>query len=371
MNRDLIEQLEDRRHLSSDTTAPRIAGVFADNRGQITVSFTERVTNLNNSTLKVFTSGADFQINTADDVRQPNVTWSFLADQTTLVINANTGINQAYRLRLDRTITDLAGNRLDGEFTGTRFPSGDGVAGGNFILVARRDNSTTPLVRMVSNLGVIMLRLRRDAAPQSALVFQENMNGGRFDNIFVTRSVPGFVIQMGSMRYSGDGSSVSQISEQTSRQIPPETPRVLSNVRGSVSLARGGAQGLGGNQFFFNLVNNPNLDTTTPIFTPFAVVEGSRSLGVMDAIAARPIVAVRNQFDGVPAGVLQSVTTTATGLTNVPLVSEVGLTITQTEVDRNQIGQPISGRLVTAGLVPNRDLVVFTRVGQLMRVGGA
>lgn len=345
--RQFVEQMEGRQLMAA---APIVTNVIADNRGEVLVSLSRFTRNVNKNSVRFFTAGTDGTIGTADDVRKTDISVSFNTTNNRITIRGNTDSNATYRIRLESSLMTTAdGKRLDGEYTGT-FPSGDGNSGGNFNFVARRDRSNTPTVRMTTSLGVITLRMRRDVAPVSATAFLDIANSGDYDGFFWTRAIAGFVLQGGSLQVTGAGTSASDVVANSATQFPEELPRTLSNVRGTLSFARGGAQALASNQFFINVANNNvtdpnrnNLDIDTDggpgdaVFTPFAeVIDG---LSVADAVVAKPTANLSSQIGFDPS----------TGTSDVPV---------------NDTTQ------AQAGLNPNRDLLVARRVAVRMK-GGA
>jgi cyclophilin family peptidyl-prolyl cis-trans isomerase len=168
--------------------------------------------------------------------------------------------------------------------------------------------------------------------------------------MFFTRSVAGFVVQGGALQITGSGTTASDVEGNTATDFPEELPRVLSNLRGTLSFARGGG-GLASNQFFFNLGNNDatsafnnlDIDTDVPndsVFTPFAEVADAGGLAVMDAIAAKPA---------------------------ANLDSQIGTLGSQFGAGTNAV--PVNDQAqAEAGLNPNRDLIVVRRVAARMKL---
>jgi cyclophilin family peptidyl-prolyl cis-trans isomerase len=342
----MIEGLEDRKFLSAKVTT-----VVADNRGEVIISLDKDVTGVSKDSVRMTTSGTDGTFGTADDVRVPaSVRYDSAARRIT--IRGATDPNASYVVRLDAKkirSTDGSGG-LDGEFNGTSLPSGNNASGGNFAFRSVRDRGDTPRVRMSSNLGVINLRMRKDAAPISANAFLDIANAGDYDGMFIGRSVPGFVLQGGSLQVTGNGTVAGDVVANTATEFPEELPRVLTNIRGTLSFARGGAQSLASNQFFINLGNNStgssfnNLDVDDgggdAVFTPFAEIADASGLAVADAIAAKPTANLNSQLTSQGAA-------GAIDLGNVPVNDT-----TQAQTALN----------------PNRDLQVFRRVAVRMKI---
>lgn len=136
------------------------------------------------------------------------------------------------------------------------------------------------LVTFETNVGDIVVELFADDAPISVANFLGYVNRGDYDGTFFHRSVTDFVVQGG-----GFLTNTAPIPVQ-----PPITNEFgRSNLRGTLAFARvGGIVDSATSQFFFNVQDNPGLDTVDEGFTVFGeVVEG---LDIVDAINALQIV---------------------------------------------------------------------------------
>ena len=347
MTRSMIDPLEQRRLLAASLL--RVGTVTADNRGEVIIRFSEAATGVRGGAGQMYTAGPDGKLFTSDDKKEnPRVTYSTNKKQMT--IKGNLPPNTPYRIKLDgktRIRSAATGQLMDGNFNDAYHASGDGKAGGNFEFSTNANTSKTRSIKMRTNYGDIIIRLREDVAPVSAGKFSDLLDAGKYDKAVIYRKATGFVLQLGSLQLTGDGLQTSDVVENTDApEFPQELPRVLSNVRGTLSFARGGAQSLASNQFFFNLGDNNtdsapnNLDTSSgsgdPVFTPFAEVTQGQS--VVDTIAALPSYNLGNTL-----GPYQ-----ATGVSDVP----VKATITDNQ------------------LIPVRDLVLIERAGEMMIITG-
>ena len=275
----VFEPLEQRLLLSAN--CPVINQAVADNRGQIVLEVNRdlNAATVNQSSVQVFTAGADLLMGTADDVLVAR-TITYDATNRTITINADTATDQRYRLRLDSSvITALNGRHLDGEFNGATIASGDGVEGGDYELFTRRSLST--IARMTTVSGIIDVRLFTDRTPLSVINFLNYANRGDWDGTFFHRSVANFVIQSGGFRAAPGFANI------------PEDPPVLnepgiSNIRGTIAMAkRAGDPNSATSEWFFNLGDNSaNLDNQNGGFTAFGEIINTSGLSVMDAIAA-------------------------------------------------------------------------------------
>jgi cyclophilin family peptidyl-prolyl cis-trans isomerase len=150
-----------------------------------------------------------------------------------------------------------------------------------FSLPAQTNGDVT--VRLNTSLGDIDLILFPETAPVTVENFLNYVRRGAYDNSFIHRSVPGFVIQGGGYTFAGN----------TLRAIPIDPPIRnefrTSNTRGTIAMAKlGNNPNSATSQWFFNLADNSqNLDNQNGGFTVFGRVIGG--LGVMDQIATVPI----------------------------------------------------------------------------------
>jgi cyclophilin family peptidyl-prolyl cis-trans isomerase len=128
----------------------------------------------------------------------------------------------------------------------------------------------------------ILLSLLPDDAPCTVNNFFDYIDAGAYDDGIVHRSVPGFVIQGGGYRYSG-GAFAS---------VPVDPPIVnepgVSNLRGTIAMARSSEVNSATSQWFINVADNVFLDTSNEGFTVFGrVVSG---MPVVDAIEAHSVI---------------------------------------------------------------------------------
>jgi peptidyl-prolyl cis-trans isomerase A (cyclophilin A) len=140
----------------------------------------------------------------------------------------------------------------------------------------------------------IFLSLFSQATPQSAANFLAYINGGRYTDNLIHRSVPNFIIQGGGFRFSGN-QSVEEVPSFNAVQNEPG----ISNIRGTVAMAKlGGDPNSATSQWFINLANNASiLDDQNGGFTVFARVLGN-GMTVADEIAALTIFNASAQLGG-------------------------------------------------------------------------
>jgi cyclophilin family peptidyl-prolyl cis-trans isomerase len=140
------------------------------------------------------------------------------------------------------------------------------------------------VVRFSSNVGEIDMELFDTETPLSVANFLSYVNAGRYNQSFIHRSVPGFVIQGGG--FGLNGNSVLPVVTNAAVQNEPG----ISNLRGTVAMAKlGDDPNSATSQWFINLEDNSgptaNLDTENGGFTVFGRVVGN-GMAVADRVAS-------------------------------------------------------------------------------------
>ncbi|MFN3188692.1 MAG: peptidylprolyl isomerase [Candidatus Paceibacteria bacterium] len=149
-------------------------------------------------------------------------------------------------------------------------------------------NDMNPVVVLETNRGTIEIELYKDLMPVTAGNFEQLVSEGFYDGIQFHRVINGFMIQGGdpntkgpnALLYGTGGPGYSIQDEHIANEL-------LSNVRGTISMANSGPNS-GGSQFFINLGDNSSLDfndmrqpqSKHPVFG--RVIKG---MDVVDAIA--------------------------------------------------------------------------------------
>ncbi|OZG71234.1 cyclophilin [Hahella sp. CCB-MM4] len=141
-----------------------------------------------------------------------------------------------------------------------------------------------PLTALVkTNQGIIKLQLDPEKAPETVDNFLKYANSGFYDGTVFHRTIKDFMIQ-------GGGFDQQLAQKPTSPPVKNESSNGLSNVRGTVAMARTSAPNSATSQFFINVVDNLYLDYQNGRsgYTVFGkVVEG---MEVVDKIANTPTV---------------------------------------------------------------------------------
>ena len=142
-----------------------------------------------------------------------------------------------------------------------------------------------PQVVLHTSQGDITLELYPDKSPKSVANFLQYVRDGFYSGTVFHRAIPGYLVQGGL--YTRDLQA-----KRTRSAIPSEADNGLSNLRGTVAVARGADPNSGTAQFFFNLVDNRRLDFVgnqsglTWGYAVFAKV--IKGMDVVDKMAALP-----------------------------------------------------------------------------------
>ena len=162
------------------------------------------------------------------------------------------------------------------------------------------------LVDMKTSEGTIRLQLDTDKAPITVESFLRYAKDGHFDGLIFHRIIPGFMAQ-------GGGYDAALKQRETRENIKNEGRNGLSNVRGTIAMARTPEPHSASSQFFINLSDNTNLDAASSRDTWGYAVFGSvvdNGMDVVDKMAAIPTGAqgpFRSDVPSVPV-VIESVT---------------------------------------------------------------
>jgi peptidyl-prolyl cis-trans isomerase A (cyclophilin A) len=110
-----------------------------------------------------------------------------------------------------------------------------------------------PQVLVVTSMGNFRIELNLERAPLSVANFLSYVDQGQYSNTLFHRVIQSFVIQ-------GGGFDANYNLRSAPNKVPNESGNGLSNVRGSVGLARGQEPHGANDQFYVNLADNVTLD---------------------------------------------------------------------------------------------------------------
>jgi peptidyl-prolyl cis-trans isomerase A (cyclophilin A) len=151
-----------------------------------------------------------------------------------------------------------------------------------------------PQVTLVTSKGTMTLELDPTKAPISTNNFLSYVGSGFYKDTLFHRVISGFVVQ-------GGGYTAGMVKRTaTAGPIELESNKGLSNLRGTLAMARTNVPNSATSEFFVNLVDNLALDYKNAASAGYAVfgtvVQG---MEVVDAIAAQAT-GVRFGFADVP-----------------------------------------------------------------------
>ncbi|TWT77000.1 Peptidyl-prolyl cis-trans isomerase A precursor [Posidoniimonas polymericola] len=241
----------------------------------------------------------------ASGARAPLYTWD---DSGQVLFDPDSGLTLGDFFETWRTNGGLGGNNTDAELTNLSllgnfvdaqktlqmFVNGQLIASPADYVVQDDDAivlvyGENPVVSLNTNFGPIVIELYEDATPGTVQNFLNYVNDGDYINSIIHRSDPDFVIQGGGFTTGSttftDDSQFSQVP--TDAQIANEPG--ISNLRGTVAMAKlGGNPNSATSQFFFNLSDdNTFLDSASNnAFTVFGQV---LDMTTVDEIASHTV----------------------------------------------------------------------------------
>jgi cyclophilin family peptidyl-prolyl cis-trans isomerase len=113
--------------------------------------------------------------------------------------------------------------------------------------------AASPQVQVVTSLGNFTIELNAERAPLTVANFLSYVDQGHYTNTIVHRVVANFVVQLG-------GFDTDYKPRNAPTKVANESGNGLSNVRGSVGLARTQDPHGGNAQFYVNIADNAALD---------------------------------------------------------------------------------------------------------------
>ncbi|MDX1563351.1 MAG: peptidylprolyl isomerase [Gammaproteobacteria bacterium] len=138
-------------------------------------------------------------------------------------------------------------------------------------------------VRIETSLGNILVELDAIRAPVTVENFLQYVVDDHYDGTIFHRVAPGFLIQ-------GGGYNPDLTLRPASRKVFNESGNGLSNLRGTIGMARSNEPHQADSQFYINLADNSNLD---PLPTRWGYAVFGRVVDGMDVV---------DTIGGVPTG---------------------------------------------------------------------
>ncbi len=114
-------------------------------------------------------------------------------------------------------------------------------------------DQTLPQVKLETNHGDIVIELNQDKAPNTVANFLSYVEDGFYDGLIFHRVISNFMIQ-------GGGFTPDFAQKSPNAPIKNEANNGLSNVIGSIAMARTGDPHSATAQFFINVADNGFLD---------------------------------------------------------------------------------------------------------------
>jgi peptidylprolyl isomerase len=150
-------------------------------------------------------------------------------------------------------------------------------------------NTMNPVAVFTTSQGVFELELFADQMPITTGNFIKLAEEGYYDGIKFHRIIDGFMIQGGDPNTKTENrASYGQGGPGYTIQDEFVEGELLTNLRGTISMANTGQPNSGGSQFFLNTVDNTNLDFNQPPLSSKHPVFGRISAGmdVIDTISS-------------------------------------------------------------------------------------
>ena len=110
-----------------------------------------------------------------------------------------------------------------------------------------------PHILVETTEGTFKLELEGKLAPLTVANFVELVDAGFYDGLIFHRVIPGFMVQ-------GGGYTPGLELRENDGTIPNESGNGMSNMRGTIAMARTGDPHSANSQFFINVVDNTRLN---------------------------------------------------------------------------------------------------------------
>lgn len=118
-----------------------------------------------------------------------------------------------------------------------------------------------PHIQVETTVGSFKLELDGRAAPLTVANFLKLVDSGFYDGTIFHRIIPGFMAQ-------GGGYTPGFKLKEPDETVPNESGNGLSNIRGTIAMARTADPHSAGSQFFINVANNVGQDLNSPNLDP-------------------------------------------------------------------------------------------------------
>ena len=142
-------------------------------------------------------------------------------------------------------------------------------------------NTLYPQVEFDTSMGTIVVELDRTRAPLTVDNFLTYVVKGHYDNTLFHRVIADFVVQ-------GGGLDLIKEERPTSEPIVNESGNGLSNLTGTIAMARENEPHSATSQFYFNVVDNEKLDPSSRRWGYAVFGEVTSGMEVLAAMALVP-----------------------------------------------------------------------------------
>lgn len=142
-------------------------------------------------------------------------------------------------------------------------------------------NTLYPQVELETNMGTIVVELDRTRAPLTVDNFLTYVVKGHYDNTLFHRVIADFVVQ-------GGGLDLEKEERPTGEPIVNESGNGLSNLTGTIAMARENEPHSATSQFYFNVVDNEKLDPSSRRWGYAVFGEVTSGMEVLTAMALVP-----------------------------------------------------------------------------------
>ncbi len=152
-----------------------------------------------------------------------------------------------------------------------------------------------PVVVMKTSMGDIEIELYQDKAPETVKNFLSYVDKGFYNGTIFHRVINNFMIQ-------GGGMNPGLMEKQTSAPIKNEADNGLSNLRGTIAMARTQDVNSATSQFFINVIDNKYLDFKNKSAAGYGYCVFGKVIKGMDVVDSIKSVATgrRGYYDDVP-----------------------------------------------------------------------
>ncbi|MGS0683006.1 peptidylprolyl isomerase [Shewanella sp. 125m-7] len=142
-------------------------------------------------------------------------------------------------------------------------------------------NTLYPQVELDTSMGKIVVELDRTRAPITVDNFLTYVVKGHYDNTLFHRVISDFVVQ-------GGGLDLHKEERPTEKPIVNESGNGLSNLTGTIAMAREAEPHTATSQFYFNVVDNEKLDPSSRRWGYAVFGEVTSGMEVLQAMSLVP-----------------------------------------------------------------------------------